>query len=189
MSSDVQIDGIKYVPVTEVKSLQIKKIRQVLESQKYLSKSAIEEIIKALDESPKKESPKVKSKPKKASSQYNYDKLAKTHFNISGVLSNGSVLYKTRKSPADWKIQQAIIVRSNMNNDTCKGVTHQDIRKLAKKVNLSEAMVRKIMFNIEHGDMVNWINYWNTKFNQKPLKATKPVENNPQKRRESVLYG
>ena len=191
MTSEVIVDGIKYVPESKVQSIQIKTIRKVLESQKYLSEDAIDEIIKALDDSTaqKKDTMKQKWGRIRGNDQFKYGANYKTLFNISDVLSNGGVLYKSRKSPVTWNIQQAILIRKAMNNDSIKGLSYSDVNEIVKKVKLSKNLVVKIMYNIEFGDLTKEIEKWKVKYNQKKITDPKPIQNNPQKRRESgALY-
>ena len=191
MTSEVIVDGIKYVPESKVQSIQIKTIRKVLESQKYLSEDAIDEIIKALDDSTaqKKDTMKQKWGRIRKNDQFKYGANYKTLFNISDVLSNGGVLYKSRKSPVTWNIQQAILIRKAMNNDSIRGLSYSDVNEIVKRVKLSKNLVVKIMYNIEFGDLTKEIEKWKVKYNQKKITDPKPIQNNPQKRRESgALY-
>ena len=191
MTSEVIVDGIKYVPESKVQSIQIKTIRKVLESQKYLSEDAIDEIIKALDDSPaqKKDTMKQKRGRIRKNDPFQYKKSHKTRFNIGGVMSNGGILYTNRKSPAKWNIQQAILIRKAMNHDSINGLSYSDVDGIVKKVKLSKNLVVKIMYNIEFGDLTKEIEKWKVKYNQKKITDPKPIQNNPQKRRESgALY-
>ena len=196
--SEVIVDGIKYVP--EDKNLvSIDVVKSILKGQKYLSESAINDImdafkairpVKSETKKPRKSS-KSKSKTRKNNvlKSFEYNSANKVLFKISGVLSNGSVLYKTRKSPSNWNIQQAIMIRKAMKNDSATGMIYKDAIAIAKKVHLSDNMTRKIMYNIEHGDLIKYIDEWEVKYNQKKIGNPKPIQNNPQKRRESgALY-
>lgn len=199
MNKGVFIDGVKYVPVNEINETQIQAMRKVLESQKYLSSSAIDEIINALKGSSETSEVEIE-KPEKVATwkgnhlrgddPFKYGATHKVLFNISGFLSNGSILYKKRRSPAKWNIQQAMVIRDAMNDDSSKGMTFKDATELESKTKLSKTIVRKIMYNIEFGTLSKTIDEWKVKFNQKHLQGFRPVENNPQKRRESGgLYG
>ena len=188
MTSEVMVDGVKYVPESNI--IQIETIRKVLESQKYLSKDAIDEIIKALGDNPvKKDTLKQKYGRICKDDQFKYNMNYKSLFNISGVLSNGGVLYKSRKNPAKWNIQQAMLIRNHMNHSSVKGLSYSDVNRIVKKVKLSKNIVVKIMYNIEYGDLNKHIDEWRVKYNQKKISDPKPLQNNPQKRRESgALY-
>lgn len=194
---EVMIEGTKYVPENNLVSIDV--VKSILKGQKYLSESAINDImdafkairpVKSETKKPKKSS-KSKSKTRKNNvlKPFEYNSVNKVLFKISGVLSNGSVLYKTRKSPSRWNIQQAIMIRKAMKNDSTTGMIYKDAIAIAKKVHLSDQMTRKIMYNIEHGDLIKYIDEWEVKYNQKKIDGPKPIQNNPQKRRESgALY-
>lgn len=184
--NEVIIDGIKYVP--ENTGLSEKSVRTVLKSQGYLSSSAIDSIMKQLSRKP---SPRVKASPKSSKSRNNhtrkfkYDKNSSTLFKISGFLSDGTILYKTRRNPAKWNIQQAIIIRKMMKKDSTKNMTYGEVLAIEDKVKLTKPLIRKIMYNIEHGDLIKFIKKWEAKNLHEPKKVRPPVENNPKKRREN----
>lgn len=189
MSSDVQIDGVKYVPVDEVKQLQIDVIRKALESQKYLSSSAIDDIIKVFEDLGVAEDKKPNQKRFRKPAEFRYYVTESRLFRISTVQSNGAILYSTRKSPAKWNIHHAIYIQKQMNNNSADGVTRKDIKRMSDKIKKSENIIARIMYNIEFGDLNKWIEYWRVNYNQAPRKVAKPIENNPQKRKEGVIYG
>ena len=184
--NEVLIDGIKYIPVTEVTQIQLGKIRDVLESQGYLSESAINDILKGFKSESKIKKPR-KTRGKYSSARGNKFKYNSTHkrlFNIGRVLENGGIIYKTRNNPANWNIQQAMVIRDSMDNDSTKNMSYRDVIAIEKRVKLSKDTIRKIMYNIEYGDLSEHIDKWRLKNLQEPVKVAKPLQNNPQKRKD-----
>lgn len=182
--NNVIINGIRYVPVDDGNNVSVRNVRRVLNSQKYLSASAVEDIIGAL-RVPKHESmisPKSETEKPKNERKFSYNSMHKVLFNIGGTLSNGGVLYKKRVNPAQWNIQQAIVIRKEMNNDSTKGMTVDDVKKIESKVKLSSNLIRKIMYNIEFGNLSQVINDWKVKYIENTTRKSKPMQNNPQKR-------
>ena len=183
--NEVLIDGIKYIPITEATQIQIGKIREVLESQGYLSRSAIDQILNEIK--PKSEKPKIQKWENHSVSlekSFRYNSAHKHLFNIGRVLENGGIIYKKGKNPARWNIQQAMVIRDHMNDDSTKGMAYKDVNAIEKKVKLSKMLIRKIMYNIEYGDLTEQIDKWRLKNLQEPVKVSKPLQNNPQKRKE-----
>ena len=190
--NEVLIDGIKYIPITEATQIQIGKIREVLESQGYLSRSAIDQILREF-----KPKSKTKTKTKKVQKwknnsvspekSFRYNSTHKHLFNIGRVLENGGIVYKKRKSPAQWNIQQAIVIRDYMNDDSTKDMTFKDVVDIEKRVKLSKILIRKIMYNIEYGDLTELIDKWRLKnlHEHNNRHNNKPLQNNPQKRKEN----
>lgn len=185
--SKVLIDGIKYIPVTEATQIQMGKIREVLESQGFLSRSAIDDILKELQPEPKAKPKKQQWKKYDNSTKrsFRYNSTHKQLFNIGRVLENGGIIYKKGKNPARWNIQQAMVIREHMNKDSTKGMSYGDVNAIEKKVKLSKNLIRKILYNIEYGDLTKQIDKWRFKHLQEPTIVGKPLENNPQKRKEN----
>ena len=119
---------------------------------------------------------------------FKYNKAVSKPFNIKDVLHDGSVLFE-KGNYAKWKIQQAIIIKDSLKNGSTKDMTYADAIAIEKKVRLSRQMVRQIMYNIEHCDLGVYIGKWRLEnVVNAPKKQPKPIQNNPQKRRESGLY-
>lgn len=213
--TDVVIDGIQYVPSSDFET-QLEVMRDVLKSQEFLSDSAIENIMISLKNSMDKSSKtgevslknlgKFTSKTGEVSSeklgkstskkrgwnntnrQFSYNIAVSKLFHIKNVLHDGSVLFE-KGNYAKWKIQQAIIIKDSLKNGSTKDMTYADAIAIENKVHLPRQMVRQIMYNIEHGDLGVHIGKWRLEnMVNAPKKQPKPIENNPQKRRESGLY-
>lgn len=191
MSSEVIVDGVKYVPSNE----QIEIISSILKDVGYLSDKAIEEIIAKFKDF-ETEKPKKPEKAKWKRSKVNIGNLDKTVyepvgverslFNIKNVSKKGIVEYKNGRVSTAWKMQDADYINKHISNDS----TYQDINDMAKLLSLKRPMVGKIIYNLRNGDLPDWIAKWkgmNTPV-LKPKKPT-PIVNNPQRRKEMGFGG
>ena len=183
--------GVIYIPKSSVMDSYVVAMTDVLKSQKYLSNDAIDKIVDAFREivsdSSKPQSNEVSPSKTKKLSPFQYNSVNGKLWRILRVMSDGSVLLETREKPADWKIQQAIIIRSAMDDDSSKNMTYGDALELEKKTGLPRNTVRRIMYNIEFGNLTDFIDEYYKMYLQIP-KRKKPIQNNPQKRKE-MGYG
>ena len=138
-------------------------------------------------------SPTKKSKHKtggyyRSLKPFKYNSVNGKIMQVDHVLPDGRIILGKGRM-AKWRIQQAIVIKESMNQNTTNGMTYADTIEIAKKVRLDKETTRRIMYNIEHGSLGVYIGKWRLEnVVNAPKKQPKPIENNPQKRRESGLY-
>ena len=138
-------------------------------------------------------SPSKKSKHKtggyyRSLKPFKYNSVNGKIMQVDHVLPDGRIVLGKGRM-AKWRIQQAIVIKESMNQNTSKGMTYADTIEIAKKVCLDKETTRRIMYNIEYGSLGVYIGKWRLEnMVNAPKKQPKPIENNPQKRRESGLY-
>ena len=184
MTREVLIDGVKYVPQTE-DSVQI--MEQVLKSQMFLSDDAIGKIIDEFKNF--KGEIKTPEKPKKgrakSSDSFKYNKEVARMFKIARVEPNGTVIFERgRYQRSTWTIQQAGDILNCMHRGKSTNMLRSDVHRICKEHNLTYSVVARIMYNLEYGDLCEWISKWKEMNTPKLTRKQVPVQNNPQKRRE-----
>lgn len=172
----VLVDGVEYIPSNTV--LQIDEFRKVLESQGWISHSAIDEIINSLKnfENPDKEIvPDEKHCDPNHKSYINYD-------NILGFDDEGHILYNIgRYRVSKWTIHTLRDIQLAINGNS---KPFKEVQVLSQRFGLSEDITRRLIRNLVDGNCDKLFRMWDEhKFNAKPTSAPVMV-NNPEKRKE-----
>ena len=149
--NDVRINGVKYVPFSnKPSSHHVKKLSSVLAKEcPYLSRTVRDNIVK------KFEFDDIKTKPKTKPSSDKGKLLSIKNF--KGIDESGHVLFKRgRHSKSEWTIYQASDIRQWLNHGKFKS-DYDKTKQLSEKFGLSEPVVRKLVYNLEHGEFSTWL--------------------------------
>lgn len=172
----VLVDGVEYIPSNS--ALQIEQIKKVLEGQGWMSSSAIDGIIKSLENLEK--SSDEKPKPSKCYERpINYDNIVFPHFD-----KDRHILFEhggRKGNRSVWTVHQLLDIRQELSGKTNP---YDYVGFLKQKHGLSDNIVRTLVFNIVEGHCDKLFRMWDEyKFKAKPSPAPKIV-NNPEKRKE-----
>lgn len=191
-SQDILSDS-RIEKIMELLKIQMKKPSKTGEvSLKNLGKSTSKTGEVSPEKSGKSSTKKSKHKTGgylKSLEPFKYNSVNGKIMQVKDVLPDGRILLGKGRI-AKWRIQQAIVIKESMNKNTSNGMTYADTIEIAKKVRLDKETTRRIMYNLEYGDLGVHIGKWRLNYVvNAPKKQAKPIENNPQKRRESAIYG
>lgn len=180
MTREVLIDGVEYVPKSESVNLEIEIIEKVLKGQDILSETSIKNILKAFNEF---KTPTESIEPKGYERFIDAEKRLYTSKNLVKIDEKGIMHWHRGRKIGAWTIHHAISIRSKMKSQDSE-LSKKDILKLSKRIGLIPTTTRRIIYNIEYGEVSNWIDLWISKYGYGTTKKSVPVQNNPEKRRE-----
>lgn len=84
-----------------------------------------------------------------------------------------------------FTIKEVIIAKNHYS----KNMTVKEAKELRKKLNLNNYAFNRLLFNLNEGVFDKFITQWQEKTQPVISKWKIPTENNPEKRKESGLYG
>jgi len=172
--------GNKYLPENSL--IAIETIKEVLQSQKYLSESAIEEIINAFQMVGKSETENSEKSVKR-----NPKILKET--NIKYIDSDGYLHYKKgRSSRSKWNLRQVISIQTKLNRNY-DNVSEKDKRHFENTLGLSRTSVKVILRNLKDGNLEDIVERWKATTGYGIKKKSTPVVNNPERRKEMGFGG
>lgn len=134
------------------------------------------------EEEPKEKVNKVKAvrKPKDA---FTPVQTAQKLFKIRHMDSNG-VFFTANNRPLKVTIKHVFEVQKALHNN----VTNGEIDELAKKLGINYQILHRVVYNYQEHVFDKFINQWNKQTQPTVGAKNKPIENNPEKRKESGLY-
>lgn len=101
-----------------------------------------------------------------------------------GAMDKNGTLYTFQNRKMSITIKDVIKVDKLYNESTTK----EDIRVMSKEIGITEDKIHRIIYNLDKGIFKEYIDEFLSEINTKIERKPAPVENNPEKRRESVLY-
>lgn len=108
---------------------------------------------------------------------------AKRLFKIRYMNSDG-VFFTENNRPLKVTIKHVFEVQKALHNN----VTNGEIDELAKKLGINYQILHRVVFNYQEHAFDKFINQWNKQTQPTVGARNKPIENNPEKRKESGLY-
>ena len=104
-------------------------------------------------------------------------------FRIRHMDDKGRFFAQNNK-PFSFTIKQVLIIQKTLYD----GITNGEVDDLARELDINYQILHRIIYNYNKNIFDKFIIKWNN-MNQPVVSAkNKPVENNPEKRKESVLY-
>lgn len=100
-------------------------------------------------------------------------------------MDNSGNFYSIHNRKYVFNMRDVLLIRKEFGINT----TSRDIKKLSEKMSLGDNNIHRIIYNLEIGTFDKYIKEWLESVNE--VKVTghhAPVENNPQKRKESGMY-
>lgn len=189
MEDTLVINGIKYIKQSQVEEMEknLENIKQIVSSAlvdvnnligSQLDVEQHEEKSLILDnKSDKKESPSFVKNLK-------IRKGAAAPYKIDRMDDNGD-FYSIHNRKFVFNIKDVLVVRKDFNINT----TAKDIKALSESLSLTVTHVHRIIYNLEIGTFDEYIRTWLESANKINIKEhVRPVENNPQKRKEAGMY-
>ena len=79
-----------------------------------------------------------------------------------------------------------VLIANNVYSDK---MTVKEAKFLKKRLNVNGYVFNRLIYNLSEGVFAKFIHEWNEKHQPVISKWKLPTENNPEKRKESVLYG
>lgn len=159
--NDVRINGVRYVPQTSrPSSNHVNKLSSILAKEcPYLSRNVRDNIVKKFefgDGITKQKSNKSSHKHGNVKTKHKSKKEFSIN-NFKDIDEKGYVLFKQGKHPkSHWTIYQASAIRQWLEYGKFNSKTDM-IEQLSKKYDLTESIVRSIIYNIEHGKFSAWL--------------------------------
>lgn len=159
--NDVRINGVRYVPQTsKPNSNQVNKLSSILAREcPYLSRNVRDKIVKKFefgDITTKQKSNNSSHKHRDVKTKHKSKKLFSIK-NFGKVDEKGYVPFKQgRHHKSQWTIYQASAIRQWMEYGKFDSKTEM-IEQLSEKYNLSDGIVRAIIYNLEHGGFSAWL--------------------------------
>ena len=105
-------------------------------------------------------------------------------YNINKMTKDGIFFSNPNQRKLIFTIKDVLKINKKYNKDTTK----KDVKKMADDMELPIDTIHRIIYNIDKDTFTKYekefLSDINTKIERKPA----PVENNPEKRRESVLF-
>lgn len=173
------INGVKYV-----KESQIAEMQQNLQNIKKIVNSALADV-NSLAGNQLSNHKIEKSVPQvKRDIALVLRKAGKKPYKIKRIDDEGN-FYSIHNRKLIFTIKDVLEVRKEFSINT----TNQDIEQFSKKISLTIDNIHRIIYNLEIGTFDKYINQWLKSVNDINIKhQSRPIENNPQKRREAGIY-
>ena len=100
-------------------------------------------------------------------------------------MDNSGNFYSIHNRKYVFTMKDVLLVRKEFGINT----TNHDIKKLSEKMSLDINNIHRIIYNLEIGTFDKYIKEWLESVNEVKITGNHaPVENNPQKRKESGVY-
>lgn len=186
MEDILEINGVTYI-----KKSQVEEMEQNLAHIKKIVNSALADVSALVNNQPitepvkKAATKKTESAPKlKRKIALRLRQAAQRPYKIKQMDDSGN-FYSKHNRKFVFTIKDVLLVRKEFGVTT----TDKDVKVLSKKLSLSIDNIHRIIYNLEIGTFDNYIKEWLTSVNE--VKVTgrhAPIENNPQKRKESGVY-
>ena len=190
MEDTLVINGVTYIRQSQVAEMEqnLENIRQMVNSalnnvsalaNSQLVAQSNNQVTKTVTKK-KVEAPKIKR-----DITLKIRKTTMVPYEISRMDDSGN-FYSIHNRKYVFIMRDVLLIRKEFGVNT----TSDDIKKLSKKISLSENNIHRIIYNLEIGTFDKYIKEWLESVNEvkKVTEYHTPVENNPQKRKESGIY-
>ena len=172
--------GNKYIPESDV--IAIETIRDVLQSNKYITDFVVDDIINTFQSRSKTETKNSEKSVKKNPKILSRD-------NIKYIDSLGYLHYKRSKVPkSKWNLEQVISIQTKLNHNYEK-VPNGQRQKICNDMGLDLISFKTILRNLKDGPLEEIVEDWKMENNYGIKRQTTPVVNNPEKRKEMGFGG
>lgn len=99
-------------------------------------------------------------------------------------MDNDGIFYSVNNRPLKVNIKHVFEVQKALHSN----VTNGEIDRLAKKLDINYQVLHRVVYNYQEHVFDKFINQWNKQTQPTVGAKNKPIENNPEKRKESGLY-
>lgn len=175
----VVIDGVNFISQNEIDKIVMKKVKNILYEECGLREDFVEDILKKHFTNKKNSETEKhygKGHPRPQNAQFEFNSTASNEYKIKNVDKFGNIFHS--KGKYQWDINSVLYIQNHMFD----GMTYADVNNICKVLNLNLWVVGRIMYNIKQGIFKPIIStYENLIYQKEPV----PIQNNPQKRKES----
>ena len=193
MEEILEINGITYIKKERIADIEkerdkavadLNKMKEILgKSFKDLAVFITEEQIKEEPKIIKPTTTKVQRGTRKRADAFEPVKTAQKFFKIHHMDEHGD-FYAINNKPFSFTIKHVFEVQKALHNK----VTNGEIDDLAKKLGINYQIIHRVVFNYQNHIFDKFINQWNKQTQPIVGAKNKPIQNNPEKRKESGLY-
>lgn len=185
MEKILKINDIEYIQRKAVKDIE-KERDEALEKLKQISRilgadTVVEETI---EETVKKTTTRKKPSYGKDNDLYQIPKSAQMLWQIRFMNEFGQFFNKDNRK---LKIKMKHVLE--MQKTLSKNTTNGDIKALGKRIGLDYQMIHRLAYNYKEGIFDKFIKEWNQRTQPTVARKNLPIQNNPEKRKESGMYG
>ena len=175
--------GNKYIPESDM--IAIETIKEVLQSNKYITDFVVDDIIATFQSL--KKSAKVEIE-KSEKPQVRKSKILSRN-NILDIDSEGYLIYKRGKSKqSKWNLNQVIAIQTKLGGDYSH-VSSEQKDEMKMVLGLNDTSIKTILTNLKDGELEDIVEEWKVRNNYGIKKKPTPLENNPERRKEMGFGG
>ena len=185
MEDTLVINGVTYIRQSQVAEMEqnLENIRQIVNSALNDVSALVnsQSVVQSNNQVTKK---KIKTPKIKRDISLKIREATMVPYEISRMDNSGN-FYSIHNRKYIFTMKDVLLIRKEFGINT----TNHDIKKLSEKMSLGINNIHRIIYNLEIGTFDKYIKEWLESVNE--VKVTghhAPVENNPQKRKESGIY-